>query len=165
MSTNTDDKNCLTIMESSEVAEASSSATGRFKCRTVVQGDREDEDTFVLPEGSPSASDNAQCALCLMMMSSRRNLMKHERGSHAPTDARCSDCDKKFMSGKDLRRRSRSTEHTISTVFRITDPTLSNIMSFDVEGLSDPIEAHMSSSSPSIMSIGKSCLEHGYRFT
>ena len=159
------DKDCLKIMESSEVDEATSSNSGGIKGRMVFEGNREDVGTFVVPKGSPSASDIAQCALCLMTMSSRRNLMKHERDSHKPTDFRCSDCKKKFMSSTDLRRLSRTREHAISTVFRITDPTLPNIKSFDVEGLSENIEAHMSSSSPNVMSIDRNCLEHGYRFT
>ena len=54
------DKDCLKIMESSEVDEASSSISGRIKGRMVFKGDSEDEGTFVVPKGSPSASDNAQ---------------------------------------------------------------------------------------------------------
>ena len=116
------DEDCLKIMESSDVDEATSSNSAGIKGRMVVEGDREHVDTFVIhredvgtfvvPKGSPSASDGTQCALCLKTMSCHRNLMKHERDSHKPTDFRCSDCKKKFMSSTDLRRHSRSICHS-----------------------------------------------------
>ena len=71
MSTTTEDKECSTIMENCEVAEPASDVSGKLKSRTVVKGHRKDEDTFVVQKGSPSgisASEKAQCALCLGLM-------------------------------------------------------------------------------------------------
>ena len=39
-----------------------------------------------------------------------------------------------------------------------------NVMCFETEGLSEPIEAHVLGSTPNVISVGKRCVELGYRF-
>lgn len=76
------------------------------------------DETFIMSRACHSGSADGWCARCNRIVGSNsRDLVAHDRSSHAPGDFRCVTCSQCFSSSVDLRRHSRSKQHQIHIIF------------------------------------------------